>query len=66
MIINNSVVTPYIIVLFCSILSLFLTGFAGVGGVKLLGVPILPHKFSQKKGPMIAEATCKLLNDWEL
>jgi len=63
MIINNSVVIQYTVVLFCSIISLFLTGFAGVGGVKLLGVPALPHKSSLKKGLMIAEATCKLLNE---
>jgi len=35
-----------------------------VGGVKLLGVPALPYKSGQKTGPVIAEITSNLLEEW--
>ena len=38
--------------------------FSGVGGVKLLGVPALPHRSSEKTGPQIAKTTKVLLDEW--
>ena len=38
---------------------------SGVGGVKLLGVPTLPYKSTEKAGPLIAEATRNLLEEWD-
>ena len=38
---------------------------SGVGGVKLLGVPKLPHKNDTKMGPKIAGAALKLVEEWE-
>ena len=32
--------------------------------MKLLGVPIIPHKSSELAGDLIAEATTKLLDEW--
>ena len=37
---------------------------SGVGGVKLLGVPALSHRPTQKSGPQIASVTKKLLVEW--
>ena len=37
---------------------------SGVGGVKLLGVPALPHKSKERTGPQIASVTKKLLDEW--
>ena len=36
---------------------------SGVGGVKLLGVPTLSYKSTEKAGPLIAEATRNLLEE---
>lgn len=38
---------------------------SGVGGVKLLGVPALTHKSTEKIGPQISRATKELLDDWK-
>ena len=38
---------------------------SGVGGVKLLGAPALPHKSTDRTGPQIAAVTKELLNDWK-
>ena len=38
--------------------------YSGVGGVKLLGVPSLPHKSNDKVGPQIACVTKDLLDSW--
>ena len=37
---------------------------SGSGGVKLLGVPTLAHKSTDKTGPMIAKAAKDLLDEW--
>ena len=37
---------------------------SGIGGTKLLGVPNIPYKSSDKAGAQIANATKKLLEDW--
>ena len=38
--------------------------FSGVGGVKLLGIPAIPHKSSEKTGPQIGKATKEHLAAW--
>ena len=38
---------------------------SGSGGTKLLGVPSLPHKSSEKAGHLIAKASCELIEEWE-
>ena len=38
---------------------------SGVGGVKLLGVPALPHKSTDKSGPQLAKLAKDLLDEWE-
>ena len=37
---------------------------SGEGGVKLLGVPFLPHKSNEDVGPQIAGASGELLEKW--
>jgi hypothetical protein len=39
--------------------------FTGISGVKLLGVPALPTKSSEKAGNLIARATVNLLEEWD-
>ena len=38
---------------------------SGVGGVKLLGVPTIPHKSTEKTGPQISKASKELLDEWD-
>ena len=38
--------------------------FSGDTGVKLLGVPGLPHKSSELAGDLIGDATIKLIDEW--
>ena len=38
---------------------------SGIGGAKLLGVPALPHKSSEKAGNLISAATVNLLTEWK-
>ena len=37
---------------------------SGVGGVKPLGVPALPHESTEKSGPQLANITKDLLDEW--
>ena len=36
----------------------------GIGGVKLLGVPYMVHKSTEKTGPQLATLTKELLEEW--
>ena len=38
---------------------------SGVGGIKLLGVPAIGHKSSDKMGKLISESCVSLLEDWK-
>ena len=38
---------------------------SGVGGIKLLGVPAIGHKSSDKMGKLISESCVSLLKDWK-
>ena len=37
---------------------------SGIGGIKLIGVPSLPHLSEDSTGSLIANATIKLLDEW--
>ena len=37
---------------------------SGKGGIKLLGVPAVPYKCTEKTGPLVAEASMNLLREW--
>jgi hypothetical protein len=38
---------------------------SGIGGIKLLGVPGLPHLSTERAGDLISEASIKLLDQWD-
>ena len=38
---------------------------SGIGGIKLLGVPALPHKSTEYAGTLVSEVTYNALNEWE-
>ena len=37
---------------------------SGVGGTKLLGVPAIPHKSTEKTGDLISEVSIELIEEW--
>ena len=37
---------------------------SGVGGTKLLGVPTIPHKSTEKTGDLISEVSIELIEEW--
>ena len=37
---------------------------SGIGGTKLLGVPAIPHKSTEKTGDLISEVSIELIEEW--
>ena len=37
----------------------------GIGGTKLLGVPVLPHLSTEKAGNLISKASMELFDQWD-